>query len=171
MKQRGFTLIEVLVVLGIIAVLAGITYPLTRSFIGKSREAACLGQLRSLGIGLQGYLQDHGDRMPDLEAGRAAKSDDVAVLDTVLLPYLNDPEAFHCPADSRIFAKSGSSYIWNSTQSGLPVSKLSFFGIQDRTDKIPLITDKEAWHPQGANFLYADQSSSSKARFGTGNQP
>jgi prepilin-type processing-associated H-X9-DG protein len=51
----------------------------------------------------------------------------------------------------------------------LPVSKLSFFGIKDRPDKIPLVIDKEAWHPHGTNFLYADQSSSSKARFATGN--
>ena len=50
-KEHGFTLIELLVVIGIIGALAAIIYPISRSMIGKSREAACLTQLRSLGLG------------------------------------------------------------------------------------------------------------------------
>ena len=87
----------------------------------------------------------------------------------MLLPYLENPEAFKCPQDSEQYNKSGSSYLWNSTQSGLLVSELAFFGIKDRPDKIPLITDKESWHPGGTNFLYADQTSSNKVRFAAGN--
>lgn len=169
MKSRGFTLVEMLVTLAILATLAGIAYPVTRSFIDKSREAACLTQLRSLGTALQSYIQEHNQILPTLEAGRSAKSEDKPVLDTALLPYLESPEAFHCPADKEFFAKSGSSYLWNSTQNGLHVSKLSFFGIKDRPDKIPLITDKEAWHLGKVNFLFADLSSSNKQRFLAGN--
>ena len=168
MKRRGFTLMEMLVVITIIAVLAGIGYPLGRSILGKSREAACLNNLRSLGVALQGYLQEHGDRMPELQALRGTKTDDVPVLETVLLPYLQTADAFQCPADSVTFAKSGSSYLWNSTQSGLLSSQLLFFGIKGRPEKIPLIIDKEAWHPSGTNFLFADLSSSNQPRFATG---
>jgi prepilin-type N-terminal cleavage/methylation domain-containing protein len=169
-KQRGFTLIELLVVIGIIGALAAIIYPISRSMIGKSREAACLTKLRSLGVGLQGYLQDHNNKMPELLVGRASKTEDVPVLDTVLLPYLQTPDAFQCPADKVRFEKTGSSYLWNSTQNGLLVSQLAFFGIKDRPDKIPLIIDKEAWHPHGTNYLYADLSSSNQTRFAAGNQ-
>ncbi len=169
MKRRGFTLVEVLIVIAIIVVLAGIGVPLGRSMLGKSRQAACLNNLRSLGVGLESYLQDHQQKLPELAAGRASKSDDSPVLETVLLPYLENPEAFKCPQDSKEYSKSGSSYLWNSTQSGLHVSQLSFFGIKDRPDKIPLITDKEAWHPSGTNFLYADQTSSNKIRFAAAN--
>lgn len=169
MKRRGFTLVEVLIVIAIIVVLAGIGVPLGRSMLGKSRQAACLNKLRSLGVGLESYLQDHQQKLPELAAGRASKSDDSPVLETVLLPYLENPEAFKCPQDSKEYPKSGSSYLWNSTQSGLHVSQLSFFGIKDRPDKIPLITDKEAWHPSGTNFLYADQTSSNKIRFAAAN--
>ncbi len=169
-KPRGFTLIELLVVLAIIGALAAIVYPLSRSMIGKSRETACLNKLRSLGVGLQSYLQDHNDKMPELEVGRASKTEDVAVLDTVLLPYLQTPDAFQCPADKTQFDKTGSSYLWNSTQNGLLVSQLAFFGIKGRPDKIPVIADKEAWHPDGINYLYADLSSSNKPRFAAGKQ-
>lgn len=169
MKSRGFTLIEILVVLVIVAGLAGIGIMIGRSMIAKSRQAACLNTLRSLGVGLENYLQDHQQKLPDLAAGRASKTEDIPVLETVLLPYVGSLEAFKCPQDSKEFQKSGSSYFWNSTQSGLLVTQLSFFGIEDRPDKIPLITDKESWHPDGTNFLYADQSSSNKARFAAGN--
>jgi len=166
---RGFTLIEMLVVIAIIATLAGVGYPVTQSFIAKSREAACIGKLRSLGIALQSYLQEHQDKMPELATARASKTEETPVLDTLLLPFLATPDAFQCPADKKQFEKTGSSYLWNSTQNGLHLSQLAFFGIKDRPDKIPLITDKEAWHPGGTNFLYADLSSSNKPRFAVGN--
>jgi prepilin-type N-terminal cleavage/methylation domain-containing protein len=166
---HGFSLTEVLVVLAVLGVLLGVALPVTRSVLAKSREASCLGQLRALGVGLEGYLQDHQQTMPVLEAGRKSKNEDIPVLETALLPYLESPETFRCPQDVREFERSGSSYLWNSTQNGLHVSKLAFFGISDRPDKIPLITDKEAWHPSGTQFLYADQSSSNRVRFSSGN--
>ena len=169
MKHRGFTLIEMLVVLAVIGTLAGIGIPLARSTIAKSREATCLNQLRSLGVALEGYLQDHQQILPDLEAGRSSKTEDVAVLEVVLLPYIESADAFKCPQDSKEFEKSGSSYLWNFTQSKRRMSDLWFYRIDgDRPDKIPLISDKESWHPGGTNFLYADQSSSNKVRFAAG---
>ena len=168
-KRRGFTLMELLIVLAVIATLAGIGIPLGRSILAKSREAACLNQLRSLGVALESYLQDHNQILPKLAMGRASKSDPSPVLETVLLPYLETPDAFKCPQDSKEFEKSGSSYFWNHLQSELPVSRLVFFGINDRPDKIPLISDKEAWHPSGTNFLYADQTSSNRVRFAATN--
>ena len=167
--QRGLTLVEMLVVLAIISALAAIIYPISRSMIGKSREAACLTNLRSLGVGLQSYLQEHNDKMPELAAGRASKSEDVPVLDTLLLPYLETSDAFHCPADGKEFQKSGSSYLWNTTQNGRHISQLALFGIKDRPDKIPLIYEKETWHPNGMNFLHGDLTGSNKLRLAVGN--
>lgn len=167
--KRGFTLVEMLIVLAVVAVLAGVGYPLGRSMVDKGREAACVNQLRTLGAALQGYLQDHGERMPEMTSMRASKTEEAAVLEIVLLPYAGSPGAFRCPADHEQFEKTGSSYLWNSTQNGLHVSQLAFFGIKDRPDRIPLIIDKEAWHPHGSNFLYADFSSSNRPRFVAGN--
>jgi prepilin-type N-terminal cleavage/methylation domain-containing protein/prepilin-type processing-associated H-X9-DG protein len=169
MKSRGFTLMEILVVIAVIGTLAGIAWPVSRSMIGKSREAACLNNLRMLGVGLQSYIQENNNRLPAIAAGRKSKSEDVPVLETALLAYFNSPEVFKCPADNKLYSASGSSYFWNSTQSGLLLTELAFFGIKDRPDKIPLITDKEAWHPGKVNFLYADLSSANKQRFVAGN--
>ena len=165
MRRGGFTMTEMLVVIVIIATLAGIAYPITTSLIGSAREAACLQNLRSIGIGVQAYLQDHSNRLPELTAGRISKSQDVPVIETVLKDYVGGEDAFHCPADKEQFRKTGSSYGWNSTQSGLHITQLSFFGVQGKPELIPLVSDKEAWHPHGTNILYADSSSSNKLRF------
>lgn len=168
MKTRGFTLTEMLVVLAILGVLLGVGIPVGRSAVAKSRGAACLGNLRSLGVALEGYLQEHQQFMPDIDSGRADKTGEageVPVLETVLMPYVESSDAFHCPEDFEEFERSGSSYAWNTTQSGRHVTRLSFFGIKDRPDQIPLITDKEAWHPSGTNILYADRSASNRIRF------
>lgn len=169
MKRSGFTLIEVLVVIAIIGVLATVGFMIGKSALAKSRQATCLGNLRSLGVALESYLQEHNRILPKLEAGRSSKTEDIPVLETVLLPYVQNAETFKCSQDSKQYKKSGSSYLWNSTQSGIPISQMSFFGIKDRPDKIPLILDKEAWHSGTTNFLYADQTSSNKVRFTTGN--
>jgi prepilin-type N-terminal cleavage/methylation domain-containing protein/prepilin-type processing-associated H-X9-DG protein len=165
----GFTLVEVLVVVAIIAVLAGVVVPVSLSMVAKGREAACLSNMRSIGVGLQGYLQDHNQMLPTLALGRSDKNSAEPVLETVLLPYVGSEDVFQCPADKEQFAKTGSSYNWNITQNGLHISKVAFFGIEDRPESVPLVSDKEAWHPGGTNFLYADSSASNKLRFATGN--
>lgn len=166
--KRGFTLVELLIVIAIIAVLGGIAYPVSMSMINRSREAACLGNLRQIGVGLQGYLQDNNNRLPELALGRESKNSPEPVLETVLLQYVGSADVFHCPADREEFAKTGCSYHWNVTQNGLHISKVAFLGIEDRPESVPLVSDKESWHPNGTNFLYADSSSSNKARFVTG---
>lgn len=166
----GFTLIELLIVIAIIAALAGVAVPVSLSMVAKSREAACLGNLRSIGVGLQGYLQDNNNRLPVLALGRENKTSQEPVLETVISEYLENEEAFHCPEDEEQFAKTGSSYNWNITQNGRHVSKVAFLGNDDRPESVPLVSDKESWHPGGTNFLYADYSSSNKVRFATGGE-
>lgn len=164
----GFTLTEMLVVLAIVVTLAGTAYPFIRSGIRASHKAGCLSNLQQIGIGLESYLRDHNQRMPELVAGRKARTEEVPVIEVLLKPYFQADEVFHCPADSEIFAASGSSYLWNTTQNGLPRTKLSFFGEEGDLSKIPLVIDKESWHGSedaGSNFLYADYSASNRLKF------
>ena len=164
-----FTLMELLVLIAILGALAGISIRLSQVMIGKSRQSACLGNLPQIGVAVGRYVGDHAGELPDLDIGRESKASDAPVLETVLLSYLENEDAFRCPADFEEFEKTGCSYHWNHTQSGRQLSQLAFFG-EERRGRIPLVSDKEDWHPGGTNFLYADYSSSSDVRFVTGEE-
>ena len=167
LQQQGFTLLELLVVLGVVGLLAALAGPVLGKTLAKSRQTACLSNLRQIGFGLQSYLQDNDGDLPAMKAMRLDKNEDVPVMDTVLLPYVgNDPKLFSCPADKTVWAKSGSSYWWYETltlkENGehhyKNLTLESFFlGTGDQT-KIPLILDKESFHPapNKINALYAD---------------
>ncbi|MGJ8643565.1 MAG: type II secretion system protein [Luteolibacter sp.] len=164
--SKGFTLFELMIVIAIIGALVGISVPVTRSMVAKSRQSACLGNLRQIGMSIQFYMDENSGILPNLEIGRQDKASDAPVMETVLIDYIESEDVFHCPADHEHFAESGCSYNWNHTQSGRLVSQMSFFG-EDKPERIPLVSDKESWHPNGTNFLYADYSSSNKVRFVT----
>ncbi|MCK5804023.1 MAG: prepilin-type N-terminal cleavage/methylation domain-containing protein [Lentisphaeria bacterium] len=56
--RKCFTLVELLVVIGILAILFALTIPQMNRFTRRSKYVACLSNLRQLGVALQFYRQD-----------------------------------------------------------------------------------------------------------------
>ncbi len=69
--QKGFTLLELLVVLGIIALLAGIVGPQVMKHMGASKTKAARVQVEDLSAALDMYKLDVG-RYPTTEQGLSA---------------------------------------------------------------------------------------------------
>ena len=112
--------------------------------------------------------------MPPLQAARTSISDNVPVIDNTLNAYVTDPRVFACPADSSgLAASTGTSYYWNSALSSPPASNLQFFFSTGHYSLIPLLADKEGFHPYASNkvnLLYADGHASQDLSFVTSPQ-
>jgi prepilin-type N-terminal cleavage/methylation domain-containing protein/prepilin-type processing-associated H-X9-DG protein len=63
-RRWGFTLVELLVVIGIIALLISILLPVMSSVQGRARDLKCQTNLRQIGIALRGYAEENRGSYP-----------------------------------------------------------------------------------------------------------
>ncbi len=105
-RHPGFTLVELLVVVSIIAMLVSILLP----SLGRAKDAAkavvCLNNQRVLGIALRYYAHDRNGRLPSAETfyEDAAPYLDKSLPDSVWdYKRENMPQALFCPCDSDPF--------------------------------------------------------------------
>jgi prepilin-type N-terminal cleavage/methylation domain-containing protein len=66
MKKKAFTLIELLVVVAIIALLIAILLPALGRAREMGRRAQCGSNIRQIGLGLNTYAQENGERLPSV---------------------------------------------------------------------------------------------------------
>ena len=99
-RGRGFTLVELLVVIGIIALLIAMLLPALANAREQSHRTACLSNLRTLGQSMYLYCHSYRDRLPN--SAPTLSWDDTlggrALLE--LAANFTQPEIFHCPSDS-----------------------------------------------------------------------
>ncbi len=66
MSRRGFTLLELLIVVAVIALLVGLLIPALAGAHAQARRVKCQSNLRSIGHAVQLYLPDNRDTFPDV---------------------------------------------------------------------------------------------------------
>ena len=95
--QRGFTLIEMLVVVGIIVALAAIIVPLVISFAGSGEEAAQVGERETLQTAIQSMMVDN-DLSAVAAQGTAATATDAFAFATgvTLQAYMDQAATQFC---------------------------------------------------------------------------
>lgn len=129
-QRAAFTLVELLVIIALIAILAASLLPALTAAKAKSRQVACVNNLKQLALGAQMYAADNTGRLAEnLPEGQGSNSWVVGSMkrtqdatNTVLLrqgelfPYASQVEVYRCPADSsqragvlrvRIYAMNG----------------------------------------------------------------
>ena len=177
--HRGFTVIELFVVIAIIAILAAILFPVFARAREKARQSTCQSNLKRLGAAFEVYLEDHPLELAELaestnfELEKALSWNLVSsVDDTVMSP------SFRCPTDNREYSDKVTgydgqliSYGWNSltiakSQGRDPerpqelVLACDAYNSRLSSPASPFENEDETylafWHNEGANFLFFD---------------
>jgi prepilin-type N-terminal cleavage/methylation domain-containing protein/prepilin-type processing-associated H-X9-DG protein len=165
-KDRGFTLVELLVVISVIALLMGILVPA----LGKARNAAkrtfCQSNLRQIGVAFRAYLDDNRDIMPlacafPWDITDTANPCYAPPITKLLGPLLKQPEVFICKSDieQKYYLREGkTSYYYRGRHltptecrdglGGRTIST-SFFAQNGAKEKnIEVMKDFDDFHPR-----------------------
>ncbi len=101
-KASGFTLTELMVTTGVLAILAAILFPVFRAAIEAAKRTQCASNYRQLGAALAIYQSDYDDTLPPVnykDVDYLHPGHDQTWVQT-LLPYTRSFALFMCPADT-----------------------------------------------------------------------
>lgn len=98
MQRKGFTLVELLVVIAVIAILAAILFPVFSQARESARKASCLSGARQVGLAVYMYATDYDEVLPRIWYGPSSTQQQYFWMDAIL-PYVKSAEFFSsCPS-------------------------------------------------------------------------
>lgn len=173
---RGFTITELLVVLGVIGVLLAITLPALWGARESAKRVACATNLHSFKAAFRMYADDHRGLLPYADIEVSVADEWLAPLDA-LARYLDVPlptvdldalrvlthAPFLCPGDARHGPYYGFSYYYLP----LDIMKISrtpeegqrnALRAYERNPREPVMIDRMSFHPKERNALHYDGS-------------
>jgi prepilin-type N-terminal cleavage/methylation domain-containing protein/prepilin-type processing-associated H-X9-DG protein len=155
--RRGFTLVEMLVVLAIFVVLMGLLLPAVQRARASADRASCMNNEHQIGLACHQYADTRGSfpsaaRLPSL-------TPDQPSLAQVLAAFAeNNLKVFRCPSDQEYYPVEGLSYEYPGTLAGKTFAQVE---ADKGSSNVWLLYDFSYFHGtpgDGAsrNFLYAD---------------
>jgi prepilin-type N-terminal cleavage/methylation domain-containing protein len=150
-QRRGFSLIELMLAVGLLALLAGILLVTVSRARASAKGVGCLNNLRQIGLSFQTYSSENGGRIPDPLA-------EETTWESKLRRQLGSTEVLLCPADTHVFDSIGSSYDWRD--SGDVTASVAGRLIQQcRSDAVLAFDALPGWHrPAQMNVVRVDGS-------------
>ncbi|MCS6949697.1 MAG: type II secretion system GspH family protein [bacterium] len=100
MRERAFTLLELLVVMAIIATIAAILLPVLSQARERARMTGCLSNARQLALAVYTYTQDYDEALPPSTNYAVPTSVPERIWTRLIQPYVRDTGIFVCPSAS-----------------------------------------------------------------------
>jgi prepilin-type processing-associated H-X9-DG protein/prepilin-type N-terminal cleavage/methylation domain-containing protein len=180
--ERAFTLTEILVSMGIVAVLAGLLFPTMKTAVASAQSARCMSNLRQIGLALHAYASENEQSFPRPYEGGSGKSTTwfmdlipytgMAANSMGLIPLPRAAGIFLCPAKKdrgdRSVAYAQNIYmgrpdpsVWNFKRVNVPVPAQTFMIVEtdanDETFSPTFSAEPKRRHPNDSgNYLFVD---------------
>lgn len=178
-RRAGFTLIELIAVVAIIAMLLTMMLPHFGKIRERAQSAVCINNLREIGIGVLAYVGEHNAEYPVIEpdpqnpvyppaSGDDPTEQEAKPMLDVLGPYGVTDAVLKCPADIKgpnWYEKNDphTSYQWRVMLDSENMNAPKIYGGRRgytvrvvKPGRVTICTDYEGVHSGRLNRLYAD---------------
>ena len=171
--RSGFTLVELLIVVGIIALLIGIAMPALSAVQRESRKTACKSNLRQLGLAVRLYTDQNKNKYPRSPAlpsvnpynqpsvmERLSSFVSVSLTPDQVKSGEGVMAVFRCPADGEVFPVEKTSYFYYNELGDRPIRETFLFQVYKDISRVPVMWDADKYHGGTLpfNWLMADGS-------------
>jgi len=144
--RRGFTLIEILVVVAVLAVLIAILIPSLSRARQRSKRTACASNLHQIGLAVLSYRQQNGEHFPiarSMPEPFISGPTEPPLFEALKREISPKSRAYACPGDDGyVHARCGISYVYVTNLSGLRPNDTPLHRVLKLpVEKIPLASD------------------------------
>jgi prepilin-type N-terminal cleavage/methylation domain-containing protein/prepilin-type processing-associated H-X9-DG protein len=160
--KKGFTLLELLIVLTVIIILASLLLPALSKARQRTQSTKCLANLKQLITAVALYAQDYG-KYPNITPGAPDQpftgDGGNGKLATLLNPFVNNKDVFICPANTTELYGPNPEGIKTSYKYNEVMRFTNVYSTNMLASWSVVLIDNKDWAPRhlnGANLAYMD---------------